>query len=67
MSRKQMRMPEKEKKKYTGWRAIIRDPRVIVVLILVALSLIAIFVPFPFLPAADRGDSLTNLQFGLDL
>lgn len=67
MSRKQMKMPEKEKKEYTGWRAIIRDPRVIVVLILVALSLIAIFVPFPFLPAADRGDSLTNLQFGLDL
>lgn len=65
MSKKQMNAPVKEKKEYTGWRAIIRDPRVIIVLILVALSLIAIFAPIPML---DRGeDSLTNLQFGLDL
>ncbi|MDO5843673.1 MAG: preprotein translocase subunit SecD [Methanocorpusculum sp.] len=54
--------PKREKKEYTGWHAVIRDPRVIVVAVLVILSLCAIFVP-----VGDRGDSLTNLQFGLDL
>lgn len=53
---------KREKKEYTGWNAVIRDPRVIIVAILVVLSLCAIFAPI-----TDRGDSLTNLQFGLDL
>ncbi|MDO5845925.1 MAG: preprotein translocase subunit SecD [Methanocorpusculum sp.] len=59
---KQPAMPKREKKEYHGWAAVFRDPRVILVLVLVALSLCAIFIPF-----SDRGDSLTNLQFGLDL
>lgn len=54
--------PKREKKEYKGWRAVIRDPRVLIVLVLVILSLCAIFVP-----VGDRGDSLTNLKFGLDL
>jgi preprotein translocase subunit SecD len=61
MSSKNMSAPKKEKKVYTGWAAVIRDPRVILVLVLVALSLAAIFVPF-----GDR-EGATNLQFGLDL
>ena len=61
MSSKKMSSSRKEKKQYTGWSAVIRDPRVIIVLVLVALSLAAIFVPI-----GDR-DGFTNLQFGLDL
>jgi preprotein translocase subunit SecD len=61
MSSKKSPAPKKEKKEYTGWHAVIRDPRVILVLVLVALSLAAIFVPF-----GDR-EGITNLQFGLDL
>lgn len=49
-------------KKATGWLATVKDFRVLLVIILVILALAAIFVPF-----GDRGDSLTNLQFGLDL
>lgn len=61
MSSKKSHAPKKAKKEYTGWSAVIRDPRVILVLVLVALSLAAIFVPF-----GDR-EGFTNLQFGLDL
>jgi len=61
MSSKKSSAPRKAKKEYTGWPAVIRDPRVILVLVLVALSLAAIFVPF-----GDR-EGITNLQFGLDL
>lgn len=62
MSSKRSSSPQKkEKKEYSGWHAVIRDPRVVLVLVLVALSLAAIFVPF-----GDR-EGFTNLQFGLDL
>ncbi len=61
MSSKKGSSPRKAKKEYTGWSAVIRDPRVILVLVLVALSLATIFVPF-----GDR-EGFTNLQFGLDL
>lgn len=50
-----------EKKSGSGWLSTIKDWRVLLVIILVALSLAAIFVPF-----GDR-DGITNLQFGLDL
>ncbi|MDR3101653.1 MAG: preprotein translocase subunit SecD [Methanocalculaceae archaeon] len=49
-------------KKPSGWLATVKDFRVMLVIILVTLSLAAIFVPF-----GDRGDTMTNLQFGLDL
>ncbi|MDU9375661.1 Protein translocase subunit SecD [Methanocorpusculaceae archaeon Sp1] len=49
-------------KKSSGWLSTIKDVRVLLVIILVIISLIAIFVPF-----GDRGDAMTNLQFGLDL
>ena len=61
MSSKKGSSPKKAKKEYSGWSAVIRDPRVILVLVLVALSLAAIFIPF-----GDR-EGFTNLQFGLDL
>ncbi len=61
MSSKKGSSPKKTMKEYSGWNAVIRDPRVILVLVLVALSLAAIFVPF-----GDR-EGFTNLQFGLDL
>ncbi|MDO5847307.1 MAG: preprotein translocase subunit SecD [Methanocorpusculum sp.] len=58
-----MRAPvqKKEKKEYHGMAAIIRDPRVIIALVLLVASLCAIFIPFT---ANYNG---TNLQFGLDL
>ncbi len=49
-------------KKESGFLATVKDFRVLVVIILVILALAAIFVPF-----GDRGDSMTNLKFGLDL
>ena len=54
-------MQKKEKKEYHGFAAIIRDPRVIVTLVLVVAALCAIFIPF-----SDNYKG-TNLQFGLDL
>ncbi|HJJ42874.1 MAG TPA: preprotein translocase subunit SecD [Methanocorpusculum sp.] len=61
MSSKKFSAPKKEKKEYSGWHAVIRNPQVILVLVLVALSLAAIFVPF------GEREGFTNLQFGLDL
>ena len=54
-------MQKKEKKEYHGFAAIIRDPRVIVTLVLLVAALCAIFIPF-----SDDYKG-TNLQFGLDL
>lgn len=51
----------RDKKEYHGFAAIIRDPHVILVAILVLASLIAIFAPITDRPGP------TNLQFGLDL
>ena len=58
-----MRAPvqKKEKKEYHGAAAVIRDPRVIIALILLVASLCAIFIPF------TENYNGTNLQFGLDL
>jgi preprotein translocase subunit SecD len=50
------------KKKMSGWLTTIKDRRVLLVIVLVIVALAAIFVP-----VGDRGDSMTNLQFGLDL
>ena len=59
-----MKVPvqKKEKKEYHGIAAVIRDPRVIVALILVIAALCAIFIPF-----SSHYSNGTNLQFGLDL
>ncbi|HJK45063.1 MAG TPA: preprotein translocase subunit SecD, partial [Methanocorpusculum sp.] len=49
-------------KKASGWINTIKDMRVLLVIVLVIIALAAIFVPI-----GDRGDAMTNLQFGLDL
>ena len=49
-------------KKASGWINTVKDLRVLLVIVLVIIALAAIFVPI-----GDRGDSMTNLQFGLDL
>lgn len=49
-------------KKTSGWLATAKDLRVLLVIVLVIIALAAIFVPM-----GDRGDAMTNLQFGLDL
>jgi len=53
---------KKEKKEYHGFQAVIRDPQVIIALVLLIAALCAIFIPI-----GDRGDNPTNLKFGLDL
>jgi len=53
---------KKEKKEYHGFQAVIRDPQVIIAIVLLIASLCLIFVPI-----GDRGDNPTNLKFGLDL
>lgn len=49
-------------KKASGWINTVKDMRVLLVIVLVIIALAAIFVPI-----GDRGDAMTNLQFGLDL
>jgi len=49
-------------KKTSGWLATVKDPRVLLVIVLVSIALAAIFVPMD-----DRGDAMTNIKFGLDL
>lgn len=61
MTRQPVRQ-KKEKKEYHGFQAVIRDPQVIIAVVLVIAALCAIFVP-----VGDRGDNPTNLKFGLDL
>jgi len=53
---------KKEKKEYHGFKAVIRDPQVIIAIVLLIAALCAIFIPI-----GDRGDNPTNLKFGLDL
>lgn len=53
---------KKEKKEYHGFKAVIRDPQVIIAIVLLIAALCLIFIPI-----GDRGDNPTNLKFGLDL